>query len=178
MTKFHSPGLLVLFSVLLFLTGCASPAQKEAVVVRNLPVDIRHEKSVSVRTQGGRDTSAMSASSMSNSDLKKALEDSLIATNLFARVVQSESSDYQLSVSVVSMSNPAFGASFTVDLEAAWSLVELTTGAVVMREVVKSSYTATMSDALVGVTRFRLAVEGAVKDNIRQGLLLLSNLEL
>jgi hypothetical protein len=39
-----------------------------------------------------------------------------------------------------------------------------------MRKAVKSAYTARLSDAFEGVTRLRLAVEGAVRQNITEGL--------
>lgn len=39
-----------------------------------------------------------------------------------------------------------------------------------MRKSITSSYTASMGDSLVGVTRLRLAVEGAARNNIKQGL--------
>ncbi len=60
--------------------------------------------------------------------------------------------------------------SFTIDMEMAWSLVNARTGDIVMRESIKSSYTATAGDAFAAVTRIRLAVEGAAQNNIRQGL--------
>ena len=47
-----------------------------------------------------------------------------------------------------------------------------------MRESIKSSHTATMGDAFIGVTRLRLAVEGAVRENIRQGILEISKLNI
>ncbi len=76
------------------------------------------------------------------------------------------------------MSKPMFGASFTVNMEAAWSLSEQKTKKVVMRDSIKSSNTATMGQAFVGVTRLRLAVEGAVRKNIRLGLMGVSKLKL
>jgi len=63
-------------------------------------------------------------------------------------------------------------------MEAAWSLSEQKTKKVVMRDSIESSHTATMGQAFVGVTRLRLAVEGAVRENIRQGLMGISRLQL
>jgi len=47
-----------------------------------------------------------------------------------------------------------------------------------MRKAIKSSHTATMKEAFVGVTRFRFAVEGAIRKNIESGLMAISKLEL
>ena len=45
-----------------------------------------------------------------------------------------------------------------------------------MRKAILSSYTANMSDSFAGVTRLRLAVEGAARENIASGLKEISNL--
>jgi hypothetical protein len=65
-----------------------------------------------------------------------------------------------------------------VTLETGWSLVKTSDKAVAMRKAIKSAYTAALSDSLIGVTRLRLAVEGAVRDNISQGLQAVSELPL
>ena len=85
-------------------------------------------------------------------------------------MIRNGDGDYKLSVYMVSMSKPMFGLSFTIDMEMAWSLVNTRTGEAVMKESVKSTYTATVGQALVAVERVRLAVEGAAKENIRLGL--------
>ena len=56
------------------------------------------------------------------------------------------------------MPKPLFGTSFTVGMETTWFLDEGASKNVVMREPIKSSYTATMSDTFVGVVRLRLAL--------------------
>jgi hypothetical protein len=43
---------------------------------------------------------------------------------------------------------------------------------------IKSSHTATMGQAFAGVTRLRLAVEGAARENIQLGLMAISRLQL
>ena len=160
------------------LMGCASPASSDAMVARGIPNMPRFQKSVAVTTQGGSETGAMDSSNIANADFAKAIEKSIVENGVFTRVVASAGSDYLLSVSIVNMSKPIFGASFTVDMEAAWSLTNAVTKAVVMRESIKSSATATMGQALIAVTRLQLAVEGAAQENIRQGLVAISKLKL
>ena len=63
-------------------------------------------------------------------------------------------------------------------MEAAWSLINNANKDVVMRESIKSSHTATMGDTLLGAKRFRLAMEGAVRENINLGLTAISRLQL
>ena len=47
-----------------------------------------------------------------------------------------------------------------------------------LRKAIRSSHTAELSDSLVGVTRLRLAVEGAVRNNISQGMQEISQLSI
>jgi hypothetical protein len=170
--------LAVLISITSGLSGCASPATKDAMMLHSI-LDIRqHQKTVAIRTRGGSETGAMDSSNISNSAFAEAIEKSIIKNGLFAEVIHGSGFDYVLNVTIVNVSKPLFGASFTVDMETAWSLVNPTNKNVAMRESIKSSYTATMSDAFVGVTRLRLALEGAARENIHLGLVAISKLQL
>jgi hypothetical protein len=77
--------------------------------------------------------------------------------------------DYRLNVAVVNVDQPSFGLSFTVKMEAAWSLKKAD-GSVVMQETIKSEGTATATDAFVGTERLRLATEAAARNNIAAAL--------
>ena len=160
------------------LSGCASPADREAMTPQSIALAKKHPYSVSVETRGGSETGAMDSSNISNADLKAALENAIVKSGVFKNVVQGKNGDYDLTVSVVEMPKPIFGLTFTVQLETAWSLVKRSDQSVAMRRVIKSSHTATFSDAAVAVTRLRLAVEGAARDNIAQGLKAISELNL
>lgn len=170
--------LIILVSAIGWLSGCASPAATKAMVPGDIPTVQRYPYTVSVRPQGGSETGAMDSSNISNDDFAKAIEESIIKSGLFTQVIHAKGSDYTLSVTIINMSKPLFGASFTVSMETAWSLVNTVSQDVVMRESIKSSYTATMGESLVGVTRLRLAVEGAARENIRLGLIAISKLRL
>lgn len=158
------------------LAGCATPAHKEnmsavpAAAVRKMPYSVR------VETRGGAETGAMDSSNVSNADLKAALESSISASGLFKSVVQGQNGDYELTVTVTQLEKPLFGGAFTVTLETGWSLVKVSDRSVALRKAVRSSHTATMSDSFVGVTRLRLALEGAVRNNIAEGLQAISAL--
>jgi hypothetical protein len=169
-------GALVLAAAAAALAGCAAPAHKEnmaatpSVALRKLPYTVQ------VETRGGAATGAMDSSNISNEDLKAALETSITKTNLFKSVVQGKGGDYELTVTVTQLTKPMFGGAFTVTLETGWSLVKASDKSVVMRKAIKSSHTAELSDSLIGVTRLRLAVEGAVRNNVSQGLQAISEL--
>lgn len=161
-----------------WLAGCASPASKQALVVNDTSFGAKHPYSVSISTSGGGETSATDYTNISNEDLAAAIEESITMSGLFSSVIKGSGADYKLSVSLVSMSKPMFGFDFKIDMEMAWSLVNTKTGDAVMRESIKSSHTATTGDAFAAVTRIRLAVEGAAKNNIRDGLQKIAELPL
>lgn len=162
--------LILACTAIVWLAGCASAPSQQAIVVDDASLGTRHPYSVSVSTTGGGETTATGYSNISNEDLAAAIEDSITKSRLFAQVIKGDGADYKLSVSLISMSKPMFGFAFTIDMEMAWSLVNARTGAIVMRESIKSSYTAEATDAFAAVTRIRLAVEGAARNNIREGL--------
>ncbi|CAI07050.1 hypothetical protein [Aromatoleum aromaticum] len=172
-------GLAVTAATLaLSLIGCASPANREAMVPQALGTTRTHPYAVRIQSSGGSDTGAMDSSNISDVDLKAAIEEAVVRNKVFKSVVQGKGGDYELSVRVSNLTKPLIGFSFTVDMEAAWSLVKLSDRSVVMRKSVKSSGTARASDSLVGVTRLRLAVEAAARENISQGLQAVSAMNL
>lgn len=177
-TSSRCSPLLAAAILALTLFGCSSPANRAAMTPQALVVSKHHPHDLRVQTGGGADTGAMDSSNISDADLKAAIEDAVIQSRLFKSVVQGTGGDYELSVRVTSLSKPVFGTTFTVEMETAWSLTKLADRSVAMRKSVKSSGTATMGDAFAAVTRLRLAVEAAARDNISQGLKAVAELNL
>jgi len=172
-------GAVVLVATAAVLAGCAAPAHKEnmsaipTVATKKLPYAVR------VEARGGAETGAMDSSNVSNADLKAALEASIAKSSLFKSVVQGkDGADYELTVTVTQLTKPLFGGAFTVTMETGWSLVKVSDKSVALRKAIKSSHTAELSDSLIGMTRLRLALEGAVRNNIAQGLQAVSELPL
>ena len=85
-------------------------------------------------------------------------------------MVQGRDGDYELAVRVSSLTKPLIGFTFTVEMEAAWTLVKVSDRSVALRKSVRSTGSASTGDALAAVTRLRLAVEAAARDNVAQGL--------
>ena len=56
-----------------------------------------------------------------------------------------------------------------------WELIDLQRQVPVWIDLVSSRFTATLSDAFAGATRCRLAYEGVLKENIRNGINQLSS---
>jgi len=159
-----------LVATALALGGCATPAHQESMA----PVAVQSTKklpfTVRVETRGGAATGLVDSSNVADADLKAAIETSIRQSGLFKSVTAGNEGDYVLTVSIAGLDKPMFGGAFTVTLDTGWSLVRASDRSVVLRKAVRSSHTTSMSEAFVGTTRLRLAVEGAVRKNISEGL--------
>jgi len=173
-------GLATSVAIVSGLAGCAAPAGPQAMVVQSPAATAprQHPSSVSVTVLGGAETGALDSSNIGNADLQNAIEASIRESRLFREVLHGRGGLYELAVSVIQLNKPTFGTTFTVELEAGWSLTRGSDRTVLWRKVVKSSGTSTMGEAFVGVTRLRLAVEAAARSNIQQGLADIATLDL
>lgn len=151
------------------IAGCATASKPEAMVPPTPIAGIQHAKTTSVVVAGGAETSALGKSQISNEAFQQAIVQSIEKNKTFSSVVKGAAGDYQLAVTVVSMDQPSFGFSFTVKMEAAWSLKKAD-GTVVMQEVVRSEGTAGATEAFSGAERLRIANEYAARANIAAAL--------
>jgi hypothetical protein len=165
-------------SLAFVLGGCAT-ASKPTAMVAPVPADPTPQpESFSVVVTGGSETSSMGASKISNADFAEAIKTSVLQASVFASHAPTDQAAYNLNVQIVRLDQPMFGASFTVDLETTWRLTNRSTQTVVWEKAILSSFTATMGDSLSGVTRLRLANEGAARANIQDALTQLSSVNL
>jgi hypothetical protein len=175
MSRLYSLSLLIAVAGL--LGGCASPATSTAMIPGKFEVGTQHAKSASVQVGGGQATSSMGKSQIGDAEFAAALVESINKSKTFSKVIQGQGADYLLNVTIFSMDQPSFGFSFTVKMEALWTLTK-TDGSVIWKEAVKSEHTATTSDAFAGVERLRMANEGAARNNIALGLAKIGKLAL
>jgi hypothetical protein len=163
--------------VVSLLTGCATASKSDAMVAE--PVAIVHASSsdVSVVVSGGKETSKMGASQISDDGFAQALRDSITKSGLFKAVADS-GGRYKLSAFIGKVDQPMMGFSMTVKMEVSYTLVDTKSGKTVWAKNIASEHTAKPSEAFAGVTRLRLANEGAAKDNIQQALTEISTIQL
>ncbi len=167
-TTLRSLSIAAICASVVVLAGCASPSTPEGMVPTTA-IAGQHAQSTSVVVAGGSQTNALGKSQISNEAFKQAIVLSIEKNKTFSSVVKGAGGDYQLAVTVVSMDQPSFGFSFTVKMEAAWSLKKAD-GTVVMQETIKSEGTAGATEAFAGTERLRLANEYAARANIAAGL--------
>lgn len=160
-----------------FLSGCATASKPAAMTPPSITVERKHPHTVNLTVQGGSDTSALGASKIANGDYETALRTAIEQSGVFARVVGNDSR-YQLDVVIARLEQPIMGASMKVTIETNWTLRKRGEAAPIWQKAIVSTYTAKFGDALAGVTRLRLANEGAARQNIEDGIKQISALTL
>lgn len=168
---------VALLAVASFLTGCATASKSDAMVAPAVAVTHTSSSDVSVAVSGGKETSKMGASQISDDAFAQALRDSITKAGLF-KAVADTGGRYKLSAFIGKVDQPMMGFSMTVKMEVSYSLIDTASGKTVWTKNIASEHTAKPSEAFAGVTRLRLANEGAAKDNIQQALTELSTMQL
>lgn len=169
--QFCIPGLVTALVVTaLCLGGCATATQTAAMAPKTEWHVNKNAGAVTIHVGGGSETSAMGASKIADEDFAKAIQQAIADSGLFAKSEVNGSGDYRLDVQIARLQQPMFGASFTVVLETTWRLSRQSDNAILWEKPVVTNFTANMSDAFVGVTRLRLATEGAARNNINDAI--------
>jgi hypothetical protein len=148
-------------------TGCAAGAAAAGMTITPAelvkPTNQAALHAVGVAgVAGGTETNPAWTSQVSDAEFKAALIESLRLAGLLA----DGPARYTLKASLVSLQQPMFGLDMTVTASVHYEVTDARTGAVVWQEGVLTPHTATVGDAFVGVTRLKLANEGAVRKNI------------
>lgn len=128
-----------------------------------------------VEAAGGHKTNPLWTSQISSEDFKKALEDSLASVQLLN---PQNNGKYRLSLELQKLKQPIVGFNMTVTAVVNYKLADAETGKVVLEETIETPFTATVSDAFMGVERLKLANEGAARENIKELIAKLYSLEI
>ena len=168
----------LLLAATLLCAGCASGAKPEGMIAQiHLPIHKSPSK-VIVSVIGGRETSAMWTSQVSDVDFAQALLQSIEQSGLFAHARKYGSAEYLLQAFIARINQPLFGTSMTVSMEVNYYLTRTERKQVVWQKAVSSTYTAPFGEAFVAATRLQLANEGAARKNIEQAIHEISQLRL
>lgn len=153
----------------MMVAGCAAASNPGAMMVPVSEATLIGESSklreaVTVAgIGGGKETSPLWKSNISNDDFAEALRQSLAA---HAMLAGEAGGAYSLDAELVEVKQPLVGLDMTVTTSVKYTLTEIATGMVVYSDTITTPYTAKMSDAFVGVKRLQLANEGSVRENI------------
>jgi hypothetical protein len=171
-------GRLAVALITAVLAGCAPTIGPQAITPLGPSVVRQHEGTVAVEVYGGRPTGAGDLPQVSNEAFAEAIATAIHNGGVFRDVLPATAATYVLRVNIASLQQPIWGGAFTVKMETGWQLENVATRQVLWRKGILSSHTVTVGEAFVGATRVKLATEGAARDNVRQGVEWLSQLEL
>lgn len=164
--------------IIALLSGCATPARSVNMIPDSYQVKNRYNYSVELRVEGGKKQTFMDGSQITNEGFKGALEEAIRKSEIFSKISEGNNSEYLLAVQIITLDRPLVGIKHEVKLATNWKLINLKSQEKIWDEFIVSSYTATPSDSISGITRLRLANEGAARENIKEGISQLSHVDL
>lgn len=170
---------LSLFS--LILTGCASSAKIEGMTVAetqaraNSYAPALQDNLQLSEVKGGQETNPMWTSEIGGQEFQAALQKSLDNAGLLSA---GDKAPYSLRANLLRVDQPMFGLDFEVTSEVEYTLVDNATGKELLRETLRTPFTAGVGDAFIAVKRLRLANEGSARENISALLKRLSELNI
>lgn len=165
----YKPTLILIATLL--ITGCASPAAIDKMTVNPTlkaePQSTRLKNNILVQSvAGGKSTNPLWISKVGNDGFKQALEDSLRNAALLSG--SNASGEFALSAHLLALEQPIAGLDMTVTAAVEYTLSERSTQKVLYSKVISTPFTATFSDAAIGIIRMKVANEGAVRENIQK----------
>ncbi|HEY4245285.1 MAG TPA: hypothetical protein VGM64_00440 [Lacunisphaera sp.] len=154
------------------ISGCASDQSDASTASSAQQATAMHPESVAIKVTGGSDGKAVTASQVANAYFAAGLAKSLTHARAFAKVLPAGSPDavFQLEVTITPLEPPAIGESMTATVEANWTLTRISNGYVLWQKKISGSHTTDAKEAFTGIERVQLAIEGAVQDNIKDGV--------
>jgi hypothetical protein len=162
---------LILLAIAPFLEGCATDAQSQNIVPTSFKLVTLHPKTVSLVIEGGRATNPMMGADIPNSVFQSALTEAITKSKVFTQVSDYSSSDYILKVSINASARQPQGFDLKDTMTATWELRSTHSNIVVWKDLIATDFTATMHDSFINAgKRFRMAREGAARENIQTAI--------
>ena len=159
---------LFLFVLLTFtIQSCSVNPAASAMVPDKIVIIKHHPYTVSLEVRVDEGDGFLENTLIKALDLQVAIETSINQSGLFTKVVQGNA-DYCLKVDADVP--PVGGYIIIATVGGGWRLSNCTTKHVVMDKFIRTSDKKTFGDAFNGNTRLRLAVGGAVKKFVEEGL--------
>ena len=168
MQHFLRSGLLVVNVALLAVvaTGCATVIPPSNLLPASYQVQHKHSATVTVKVMSGQ-VEAETYAHFTGDGFAEALAQAIRKSGVFAQAQTSGGGDYLLEGSV-NVEYQGFGASFTHHIRSHWKLIRQADSKEVWSDLISTSHTATMGDAIIGAKRQRLATEGVGRKCIQE----------
>lgn len=171
-------ALFVSLALVSLVSACAVSSQPKAMIAAPAG-EVHHSKeTVSVAVTGGKETSSVGGSQISSKDFAEALRESIEKSGLFSKAIDAEGGTYKLGAYIGELAQPVLGFDMTVTLEVSYTLTDTRSQKPVWKKSIRSTYTATTKDSIIGATRLQMANEGAARKNIEEAITEMSKLNL
>ncbi|HWA88386.1 MAG TPA: hypothetical protein VG889_00010 [Rhizomicrobium sp.] len=165
--------LLAAGAVAAYLSGCASSADPHAMAVTDtpaaagttvkpFPAPLMHAMCVRNVT-GGEKTNPLWVSKVDNDGFKSALDTSMTSAGLTA--TDAAACAYPVDVNLLGLSQPSMGFDMTVTSHVNYKVFNSSSEPFLLATI-DAPFTATMSDAFMGVERLKKANEGSIRASI------------
>jgi len=151
----------------LYLSGCAFPATKEGMAVKNYEAPKQTGERIFVKeSTGGSMTLPFWTSQIPNDNFTEAVKESLLISKAFSALSTNWGDDWGLEIEIRNVDQPMFGFDFTVTTDAKYTLY--LKGKEVYKTYVRASGTAGTRDEFVAAARLRIANERSARANIKK----------
>jgi hypothetical protein len=156
----------LLFSLVIIISGCATPANQKAMAIRvdeasSLSNKNLHKLFDVGTVSGGKETNPLWTSQVDNASFKLALVDSLKSLNYLSN---DDKALYKIDATLQELKQPVIGLSFDVTSVVTYKLE----GSGFSKNYpITATGTATVSDAFLGLERLRIANERSIQENIK-----------
>lgn len=165
-------NLFFLSFIVLLSYGCASGPSASSMVA-----NIKTQTKVTANgaliitdVTGGKDTNPMWVTTVDNVSFREALYKSLKYAGLFQNTLLNGNSDYRLETEIISQEVKS-GINMSATILIRYELYKQGDDEAMWAENIFSQHEAFFEETFYGVKRAQLAVEGAVKENIKQLIL-------
>ncbi len=156
---------LGLFLISAWLTGCTTTSESMQVA----QVDYQAQPLGSVTVQVGDNSGEAAVMEVSDTELREAIEHSILAANLFAPVVPDKANaDYLLYASLVRKNQALFSLSSETETEMYWRLIDLHSGKILWSQNIITVAQGGVT-GLAGSNR-NAGSANAIRDNIAEAL--------
>ena len=176
--RFSQVSLTIILAIAPFLGGCAMNARPKNMTPSSFEVVNKHSKAVCIQIIGDVRGSFDWPTGVLNADFQSALTEAIMKSEVFSKVSADSNADYVLTVDIAAASHQKAGVKLGDTMTARWELRSTRPNAVVWKDIITTDFTATGGDAFVAMKRFRLAREGAARENIRTGIQEISDVKL
>lgn len=159
--------IILISAILTILSGCATPAAKQAMVIKPEAVSIVKQdqkgKFNVESVSGGKATNPMWTSQVSKENFEAALKESLLISGLTTSAPSTD--QFKIDADLQSLKQPLFGLTFDVVSTVNYRVYK---PGYEKHFPITATGRATPSDAFVAINRLKIANERSIQENITE----------